>query len=113
MDLIVPPLLILATFGIIFAVGVGLIYIVLLIYDREARKCPKCHRRGAGSVTHTDEIHSRTFIDQAMMSSMARTDKKWVKPLRITETIYEDQFECKYCHHTWSKTVTERQHNPS
>ena len=113
MDLIIPPLIVLIIFAIIFALGVGLIYLVLLVYDGQIRQCPQCHRRRAAVVVKTDEVHSRTFIDQGMVARMARGNQKWVKPQRITETIYDDHLTCQYCDHTWIRTVTERKTNPS
>jgi len=112
-SIIVLPALVLGLFGVIFAVGVGLIYLVLQIYIGEVRRCPNCQKRRAAVLSHTDEISARSYIDSGAVARMARGTGKWVKPDRITETTYQDYYVCKFCDHTWSKTIQERKRDPS
>jgi hypothetical protein len=113
LDILIPPLIVILFFGLVFAIGIGITYLMLLVYDGEIRKCPECGRRRAARLTETDTLNERSYIDQSMMARMAMSNKSWVKPHRITETTYEDHFVCKFCGHAWSKTVLERKRNPS
>ena len=58
--------------------------------DSRLRQCPNCGRKGAGYITKTDTVDSKSHMDFT-----GRT------PLRITHEAYEDHYECTHCGHIW------------
>jgi hypothetical protein len=99
-----PVLLVCGLVGLMLLVGVVASYLWLVALDAQGRKCPNCGKRAAGK-----------HLSSEIMDTTSHTT--WTRPrafglsrprlLEVTEKNYEDQYECRYCGHKWTKTGKE------
>ena len=108
-----PVLLICGLFGIIFLVGIGFSYLWLVWLGKEATRCPECGRRGAGELVESQVINSKVHTEWRNTRSIFRRNSTGRELIRMTESTYEDHFECQYCGHQWTKTAQERKRQSS
>jgi hypothetical protein len=94
-----PTFLVCFLFGIILATGIGFSYLWLVMFDKQARKCPDCHKLGGGDITASELIASKQYMDF-----------KRQPPVQVTEKTYEDHYQCQHCGHTWTKIGQETLH---
>ncbi len=107
-----PLLLVCALFGVILVVGIGFSYLWLLALDALARTCPQCRKRGAGNVTASEVVDSRSFITWSQSRSLSGSRTGRPRQVRVTEKSYEDHYECRHCGHQWTKTAKETERTP-
>ncbi len=100
-DILFPSLIVCGIFAIMLAVAIGCSYLWLLQLNKRATKCPKCGKPGAGELLDSEVIDSKSHMDWKTRSGTFRESN----PIRVTEEIYKDHFECRYCGHRWMKTA--------
>ena len=100
-DLLYPATIVCVLFLIIFGVGLGFSYWLLIIIDKRARQCPACGAKGTGYIEETTVLEKNTHIDH-----------KGMNPMQVVVETYEDIYECEQCHHRWTKTITETKRTP-
>ena len=77
------------------------------------RPCPECGRRGAGELVESQVINSKVHTEWRNARSIFRRNSTGRELVRVTESTYEDHFECQYCGHQWTKTAQERKRQSS
>jgi transcription elongation factor Elf1 len=107
-NFVFPVLLLCGFFGIILLVGIGSTYLWLVWLDKEATKCPKCGKKGAGELVETKVLQSRVYTEWKDTPRIFSRDPRRRQPIQVTEKTYEDHFKCKYCGHQWTTTSQER-----
>jgi len=101
-DVVFPSLIMCGLFAIILVVGIGSSYLWLTWLNKRATKCPECGKTGAGELVESKLIDSRSRLERKTHGSIFR---QRARPIRVTEEVFEDHFECQYCGHRWVRTA--------
>ncbi len=107
-NFVFPVLLLCGFFGIILLVGIGSTYLWLVWLDKEATKCPKCGKKGAGELVETKVLQSRVYTEWKDAWGILGRDPSRRQLMQVTEKTCEYRFECEYCGHQWTTTAQER-----
>lgn len=110
MDSGVFPLLLLVCGILVFipVVGIGLSYLGLLVVDGEVRRCPECHRRGAGDIINSEVIDKLSYTDSSGKWNQLLNPAKLRRQIQVTEKTHQDHYECRHCGHQWIKIAKEK-----
>ena len=100
-DILYPSLTLCGIFGLLLIVAIGCSYLWLVRVNKQAMKCPECGKIGAGELLESEVIESKSHLDWKTRSGTSLE----ANPIRVTEEVYEDHFECRYCGHRWMKTA--------
>ena len=100
-EVLYPSFLVCGMFGVILLVGIGFSYLWLVWLNKQATKCPECAKKGAGELVESNVIDSRIRTERRTRIGLFRQDESMVQ---VKEEMYEDQFECQYCGHRWTRT---------
>lgn len=107
------PLMICGLLGFMLAVGIFFSYLWLMHLDAEARRCPKCLKKGSGGILETELIDSRSYIDSSVTGNLSRKYRNRLRPVRIEENKYKVHYECEHCGHQWTGVAVEKEYDSS
>lgn len=110
-DDVYPVLLMCGLLIVILLVGIGFSYLWLVWLGKQATKCPKCNKKGAGELVKSEVIHSNVRTEWKDMGLFRRGSSQRQR-IQVTEKTYEDHFKCEYCGYQWTTTAQEIKHDP-
>ncbi len=105
---LLPLFLVCGLFALILAVGIGCSYLWLVWLGKEATKCPKCGKRGAGELLESKVIDSKSYTEWERRLRILGGDADQRRLVQVTEQASEDHFECERCGHRWTRTAREK-----
>lgn len=89
-DIFYPGLIICGLLALGAIVAIATTSWLFNVTDGRLRQCPNCNAKGAGYITESDPIETRTTVEF----------KKRVAYL-VTRESFEDHYECEKCGHNW------------
>ena len=93
---LIPSLLVLFIVGLILLIGSGFVYLGLNTMTKRFNRCPECHKNDAGTIVETVTLETTNHMDYTT-----------TPPRRIVENKLEDHYQCDFCKHTWTRTITQ------
>jgi hypothetical protein len=107
------PIVVICTiFALLVLFGIWVTYLGLREWDRRKRACPNCGRKGSGDVIESDVISTRSYVDTRQVGKAKLGRSTTWGAIRVTETQYEDLYQCSICGHRWTRESAEVERVP-